>query len=55
MNGVYQHCKNKHLHRYPAGFDFRYNERKRTDTERAEALVLGIIGKRLLYADSSVR
>ena len=27
MNGVYQHCAEKHLHRYLAEFDFRYNNR----------------------------
>src|SRR5580704_11310103 len=27
MKGIYQHCGEKHLHRYVAEFDFRYNER----------------------------
>jgi hypothetical protein len=27
MKGVYQHCSEKHLHRYLAEFDFRYNRR----------------------------
>ena len=27
MRGVYQHCAEKHLHRYLAEFDFRYNHR----------------------------
>jgi hypothetical protein len=27
MRGVYQHCKEKHLHRYLAEFDHRYNHR----------------------------
>ena len=27
MRGVYQHCREKHLHRYLAEFDFRYNNR----------------------------
>jgi hypothetical protein len=27
MKGVYQHCKEKHLHRYLAEFDFRYSPR----------------------------
>jgi hypothetical protein len=27
MKGVYQHCKEKHLHRYLAEFDFRYSNR----------------------------
>jgi hypothetical protein len=26
MKGVYQHCKEKHLHRYLAEFDFRYKQ-----------------------------
>jgi len=27
MIGVYQHCSEKHLHRYLAEFDFRYSNR----------------------------
>lgn len=49
MKGIYQHCKEKHLHRYLAEFDFRYNARKITDGERAALAVLGISGKRLTY------
>jgi hypothetical protein len=29
MKGIYQHCKEKHLHRYLAEFDFRYSNRIR--------------------------
>jgi hypothetical protein len=29
MKGVYQHCKEKHPHRYLAEFDFRYSNRVR--------------------------
>jgi hypothetical protein len=52
MKGVYQHCSEKHLHRYLAEFDFRYNNRVRLgvdDQERAERAMLGILGKRLTY------
>jgi len=52
MIGVYQHCGEAHLHRYLAEFDFRYNRRtalKVTDTERAEDLLRGAVGKRLTY------
>lgn len=55
MKGVYQHCAEKNLHRYAAEFDFRYNNRIARgidDASRAEALIVGIIGKRLLYRDS---
>ena len=30
MRGVYQHCEEKHLHRYLAEYDFRYNHRIRS-------------------------
>jgi transposase-like protein len=52
MKGVYQHCSEKHLHRYLAEFDFRYNTRAKlgfNDLMRAEALASGIKGKRLTY------
>ncbi len=52
MKGVYQHCSEKHLHRYLAEFDFRYNNRvalKVNDAERAARMVKGVKGKRLTY------
>lgn len=52
MKGVYQHCSEKHLHRYLAEFDFRYSNRKALgveDKERAVRAVMGAKGKRLTY------
>ena len=52
MKGVYQHCKEKHMHRYLAEFDFRYNTRTAlgfNDLMRAEELATQIKGKRLTY------
>lgn len=52
MRGTYQHCAEKHLHRYLAEFDFRHNNRTAlgvNDTMRAETLAAGIVGKRLTY------
>jgi transposase-like protein len=52
MRGVYQHCSEKHLHRYLAEFDFRYSNRASlgvNDLMRAEIAVTGIKGKRLTY------
>jgi transposase-like protein len=52
MKGVYQHCAEKHLHRYLAEFDFRYSNRVRLgvdDVERTSRAVAGIVGKRLTY------
>lgn len=53
MRGIYQHCCERHLNRYLAEFDFRYNEREVTDSERTEVALRGSIGKRLKYRDSS--
>ena len=55
MKGVYQHCSEKHLHRYLAEFDFRYNNRSAMgveDAERTERAMKGIAGKRLTYEGS---
>jgi hypothetical protein len=52
MNGAYQHCSEKHLHRYLAEFDLRYSHRAAlgvNDEQRAELLAKGIKSKRLTY------
>lgn len=52
MKGVYQHCGEKHLHRYLAEFDFRYSNRSKlgvNDAQRAAKIVEGAKGKRLMY------
>ena len=52
MKGVYQHCAEKHLHRYVAEFDFRYNNRIKLgvdDAARTVNALQGIVGKRLTY------
>ncbi len=52
MRGVYQHCSEKHLHRYLAEFDFRYSHRSALGVEdeaRARKALKGIKGKRLTY------
>jgi transposase-like protein len=52
MKGVYQHCSEKHLARYVAEFDFRYNNRVKLgvdDATRTVSALRGIVGKRLTY------
>jgi transposase-like protein len=52
MKGVYQHCGEKHLHRYLSEFDFRYSNRAKlgvNDATRAAKIVEGAKGKRLQY------
>ncbi|MFY9657490.1 MAG: IS1595 family transposase [Methylocystis sp.] len=49
MKGIYQHCAEKHLHRYLAEYDFRYSNRVRLgvdDTERANRALLARIMQR---------
>jgi hypothetical protein len=56
MKGVYQHCGEKHLHRYLAEFDFRYSNRIALgidDSERTTRAIKGGHGKRLTYKPSS--
>ena len=55
MQGMYQHCGKKHVHRYLAACDFRDNTRIPlgvNDEWRTSNARSGIIGKRLLYRDS---
>jgi transposase-like protein len=50
--GTYHKVSEAHLQRYCREFDFRYNHRTAlgyTDTERANAALKGITGKRLTY------
>jgi ISXO2-like transposase domain len=57
MKDVYQHCSEKHLHRYLAEFDFRYSHRVArgvNDDARADRAMRGIVGKRLTYRNPNV-
>jgi transposase-like protein len=52
MKGIYQHCAEKHLHRYLAEYEFRYNHRTalgHSDIDRTLAAVRAAEGKRLTY------
>jgi hypothetical protein len=52
MRGVYQHCSEKHLHRYLAEFNFRYSYRVSlgvNDEQRTIHALKGIVGRRLTY------
>lgn len=58
MRGTYQHCAEKHLHRYLAEFDFRHNNRLaigQDDIGRADNILSGIVGKRLTYQTTQAR
>ena len=56
MKGVYQHCGKRHLHRYAAEYEFRYNNRIANgpnDAARADIALSGVSGKRLTYRRTS--
>ncbi len=58
MKGIYQHCSKRHLHRYAAEFEFRYNYRIKNgfdDRARAVEGLKGIVGKRLTYRETVAR
>ncbi len=53
--GTYQNVDKRHLDRYLAEFDFRYNARIAVgvdDNQRTDRAVRGMVGKRLMYRDS---
>lgn len=52
MKGTYQHCSKKHLHRYLAEFDYRYNNRSALGIEdevRTQTVIRNSFSKRLYY------
>lgn len=51
LYGTYHSVSKKHLHRYVAEFEFRYNTRKLDDGARVQAAILGAEGKRLMYRE----
>ena len=49
LNGIYHSVSKKHLHRYLAEYEFRYNGRELEDGERVVAAIQAADGKRLRY------
>jgi transposase-like protein len=49
--GAFHHISEKHLGRYLAEFDRRWNTRKQSDGERAVNVIKTAIGKRLTYVE----
>jgi len=52
VHGTFHHVSKRHLHRYCDEFGFRWDCRKMSDGERAEAAIRGSAGKRLTYKTS---
>src|SRR5882724_9648409 len=53
LTGVYHQVGRHHLHRYLAEFDFRYNARKISDTDRTLLALSQVEGKRLQLREST--
>jgi len=57
VKGVYQHCAKSHLQLHLAEFDCQIDNRVGSDlddTQRAPKALLDVVGKRLMYRDSSM-
>jgi hypothetical protein len=55
MYGTFHNVSRKHLHRYVAEFDFRWNARKVDDGERLARVVRSAEGKRLRYKEPIIK
>lgn len=55
LNGIYHSVSKKHLHRYMAEYEFRYNRREMTDGERTVAAIQAADGKRLKYSEPKLQ
>jgi transposase-like protein len=51
IDGTHHHVSERHLPRYLAEFDYRYNTRKIKDGERTERAIRQTVGKRLRYQE----
>jgi hypothetical protein len=49
IDGTHHHVSHRHLDRYLAEFDFRYNSRKEKDGERTVKAIRQTTGRRLMY------
>jgi len=49
--GTFHHVSKQHLHRYCAEFDFRWNGREISDSQRRDMAVKQIEGKRVFYRE----
>ena len=55
MKGTYQHCGERHVHRYLSEFDFRHNARIALgvdDDARTRKALRNVSGKRLTYVQT---
>ena len=49
LSGTFHHVSEKHLDRYLAEFDYRYNTRNEKDGDRTKTAIKMVAGKRLTY------
>jgi transposase-like protein len=52
LSGTFHHVSEKHLDRYLAEFDYRYNTRGEKDGDRTKAAIKRVAGKRLTYRET---
>ena len=50
-NGTYHHMSEKHLDRYINEFSGRHNDRPADTIDQMQSVVVGMVGKRLMYRE----
>ena len=50
-HGTYHHMSEKHINRYVGEFSGRHNDRSKDTLNQMQAIVRGLVGKRLQYPD----
>ena len=50
-HGTYHHMSEKHINRYVGEFSGRHNDRSKDTLDQMQAIVRGLVGKRLQYRD----
>ena len=50
-HGTYHHMSEKHINRYVGEFSGRHNDRSKDTLNQMQAIVRGLVGKRLQYRD----
>ncbi len=50
-HGTFHHISEKHINRYVGEFAGRHNDRPKDTLDQMQAIVRGLVGKRLQYRD----
>lgn len=55
ITGTFRHISRQHLDRYVGEYQYRYNNRKESDSTRSKNAIRGAEGKRLIYKETNIK